>query len=76
MAETHITLDEEQIGDDGEAELTEWLAADGARVAADEAVATLSTSKAIIDIAAPVAGELHHLLAPGAIAVPGPTIGH
>ena len=74
MGETQLTLSEEQIGGDGEAELTEWLAADGARVAADEPVATLSTAKAIIDVEAPVAGQLHHLLAAGAIVVPGAAI--
>lgn len=72
---TPIAVDEDQIGDDGEAELTEWLAPDGARVTAGAAVAELSTAKAILEVAAPASGVLRQLVAVGAVIRPRQPIG-
>jgi len=48
-----------------EAVLVEWLKPDGAAVRVDEAVATLETDKAAVEIAAPEAGVLRHARAIG-----------
>lgn len=45
--------------------LVEWLAADGAQVAADDAVALVETSKAAEELAAGAVGVLRHRLRPG-----------
>lgn len=48
-----------------EAVLVEWLKQDGTAVAADEAIATLETDKAAVEIAAPEPGTLRHARAVG-----------
>jgi len=58
-----------------EAVLVEWLKPDGAAVRADEPVATLETDKAAVEIAAPVAGKLHHARKPGDTVVVGDVLG-
>ncbi|GII63210.1 dihydrolipoamide acetyltransferase component of pyruvate dehydrogenase complex [Sphaerisporangium krabiense] len=45
--------------------LVEWLAADGARVAADDAVVLVETSKATEELTAGASGFLRHRLRPG-----------
>ncbi|GIH61652.1 2-oxo acid dehydrogenase subunit E2 [Microbispora siamensis] len=45
--------------------LVEWLAADGARVAEDDAVALVETSKAAEELTAGASGILRHRLRPG-----------
>ncbi len=50
-----ILVPREHVNDDS-VFLTEWLAADGARVEAGAVVCTIETSKAIVEIEAPVAG--------------------
>jgi pyruvate/2-oxoglutarate dehydrogenase complex dihydrolipoamide acyltransferase (E2) component len=74
MAETEIQLTEELVGGDGEAELAAWLVQDGVRVDRDLAVAEVSTSKAIVEVTAPVAGVLRQLVAVGAVVLVGQAI--
>lgn len=74
MAQVQLTLDEDTIGGDGEAELTGWLVDDGADVDVEQPVAELSTSKAIIEVPAPAAGTLKQLVDVGAMVVPGQPI--
>ena len=74
MAETRIQLDEELVGGDGEAELTDWLVDDGAPVEDGQTVAELSTSKAIVDVPSPAAGRLRRLVDVGAIVAVGEAI--
>jgi pyruvate/2-oxoglutarate dehydrogenase complex dihydrolipoamide acyltransferase (E2) component len=62
-----VVVAAEHLGDEGEAELATWLAADGASVAAGDVVAELETSKVIVEIAAPVDGTLHHVVEQGAV---------
>lgn len=54
--------------------LVEWLAEDGARVAADDPVAVVETSKATEELPAGRAGLLRHTLPAGADCEPGATI--
>jgi acetyltransferase-like isoleucine patch superfamily enzyme len=49
------------------ATLVSWLAADGERVAAGHPIATVETTKAVLDVAAPAAGWLHHHVSAGAM---------
>jgi pyruvate/2-oxoglutarate dehydrogenase complex dihydrolipoamide acyltransferase (E2) component len=54
-----------------EAEVTEWLVADGATVAEGDPVVTLTTTKMAIDLEAPAAGVLHIRQPEGGIAAVG-----
>jgi 2-oxoglutarate dehydrogenase E2 component (dihydrolipoamide succinyltransferase) len=74
VSETHIELTEELVGGDGEAELAAWLVQEGVHVERDLAVAELSTSKAIVEVSAPAAGVLRHLVAVGAVVLVGEAI--
>lgn len=48
-----------QLGNEiSEAEVTEWLVAEGAMVAAGDVLVTITTTKMAIDIEAPIAGTL------------------
>jgi len=48
-----------------EGTVARWLAADGARVRAGEALYLLETEKAELEIEAPVAGVFHHVAIEG-----------
>jgi pyruvate/2-oxoglutarate dehydrogenase complex dihydrolipoamide acyltransferase (E2) component len=75
MPETPILVADEVFAEEAEAELTAWSVADGEAVQPDQAVAELSTSKAIVDAVAPVAGVLRQRLQVGALVTAGQTIG-
>jgi pyruvate/2-oxoglutarate dehydrogenase complex dihydrolipoamide acyltransferase (E2) component len=50
-----------------EGELTRWLVADGAEVAADQAILELTTEKSTVEINAPAGGILHQVAPAGAV---------
>jgi pyruvate/2-oxoglutarate dehydrogenase complex dihydrolipoamide acyltransferase (E2) component len=75
LPETTIELTQEVIGEEAEAELTEWLAAHETQVAHEQPIAELTTNKAIIELTAPVAGLLRQLVATGEMVTPGIAIG-
>lgn len=54
-----------------EAEVTEWLVADGADVAEGDPIVTITTTKMAIDIEAPAKGTLHIRIEEGEIASVG-----
>ena len=54
-----------------EAEITEWLVADGATVAAGDPVVTVTTTKMALDLEAPAAGRLRICTPEGEIAPVG-----
>jgi pyruvate dehydrogenase E2 component (dihydrolipoamide acetyltransferase) len=58
-----LRLPEVATGDDG-ATLTAWLLDEGAEFADADALATVETAKAVVDIEAPAAGRLLRLLVP------------
>jgi len=59
-----------------EAEVTEWLVAEGAEVAAGDELVTITTTKMAIDIEAPVSGRLIRIAIPeGELAKVGATLG-
>jgi 2-oxoglutarate dehydrogenase E2 component (dihydrolipoamide succinyltransferase) len=55
--------------------LTDWLIADEQPIAADEAVATLETSKALQDLVCTESGVLQHVVPAGAECAPGDVVG-
>ncbi|MGB3413823.1 MAG: lipoyl domain-containing protein [Microbacteriaceae bacterium] len=55
-----VVLNQEFLGEEEEADLVEWLVADGATVAEGDAIAQLETSKLVADFLAPAAGVLSH----------------
>lgn len=64
-----------QLGNEvTEAEVTEWLKADGAAVAQGEPVVNISTTKMAMDLEAPAAGTLKIVVAEGEIAEVGATL--
>jgi len=59
-----------------EAEVTEWLVAEGAEVAAGDELVTITTTKMAVDIEAPVSGRLIRIAIPeGELAKVGATLG-
>jgi len=64
-----------QLGNEvTEAEVTEWLKADGAAVEAGEPIVNISTTKMAMDLEAPAAGTLRSVVAEGEIAEVGATL--
>jgi 2-oxoisovalerate dehydrogenase E2 component (dihydrolipoyl transacylase) len=72
---TAVVIEAEVVEPEGEAELVAWLTADGALVEVDQPIAEVSTSKAIFEIVAPVAGSLHHAVGAGSVVAAGTEIG-
>jgi pyruvate/2-oxoglutarate dehydrogenase complex dihydrolipoamide acyltransferase (E2) component len=64
MAQTPITVPLEW-SQDGEVELTDWLADAGALVTAGQPVAEVVSSKAALELGAPATGILRRLAAVG-----------
>jgi pyruvate dehydrogenase E2 component (dihydrolipoamide acetyltransferase) len=54
----NVLLTTDFLGDEGEAELTEWLVADGDEVTEGQPIAELETSKTTNEITAPLAGTI------------------
>ena len=73
MNETSVRIDP-AVGYDDDAELTTWLEPDGATVVADQPIAEVTASKALVEVSAPVAGRLRHAVHEGALLTPGQEI--
>lgn len=54
----NVLLTSDFLGDEGEAELTEWLVEDGDQVTEGQPIAELETSKTTNEITAPSAGTI------------------
>ncbi|WP_219461804.1 2-oxo acid dehydrogenase subunit E2 [Nonomuraea rhizosphaerae] len=61
---------------DSEYTLLEWLAADGAEVRRDDALASVETSKAVEELVSEHDGMLTHVVRAGATCAPGQVIAH
>ena len=57
-----------------EGEITKWLVAEGAQVAADQPMVEVLTDKATVEITAPRAGTIQKILVPGGTKVPVGTV--
>ncbi|CAO1649620.1 lipoyl domain-containing protein [Salinibacterium sp. NG22] len=60
-----VTLGKDFLGDEDEADLVEWLVADGATVAQGDSIAQVETSKLVNDFVAPGAGVITFKVAVG-----------
>jgi pyruvate/2-oxoglutarate dehydrogenase complex dihydrolipoamide acyltransferase (E2) component len=74
LTETAILIDPAVVGDDDDVELTTWLQPDGAGVHAGQVIAEVTAAKATVEILAPVAGLLRHLVQAGAVVEAGDAI--
>lgn len=70
-----ITIAADTFGDEEEGDLSDWTREEGAVVALGATVAEVSTSKAIVEIAAPATGVLRHHCRRGELIRVGQTIG-
>lgn len=53
-----VRVDPAIIGEDDDAELTTWLASDGAFVEGDQPIAEITAAKVVTEVPAPAAGRL------------------
>ena len=75
MTESTTPLLVPQLGTEvTEAEVTEWLAADGETVEEGEPVVNISTTKMAMDLEAPASGRLKIVVEEGEIAKVGDTL--
>ncbi|MDJ1006269.1 MAG: lipoyl domain-containing protein [Paracoccaceae bacterium] len=75
MAQSVTVLLVPQLGTEvTEAEITEWLMADGEPVEAGEPVVNISTTKMAMDLEAPASGRLKIVMEEGEIAKVGDTL--
>jgi len=70
-----VIVERDQLGEEADADLVEWLVPDGAVVEVGQPVAELSTAKVILQISAPAAGTLKHLKGVGSMVEAGMAIG-
>ncbi len=75
MRAVPIVIEKGTFGDEEEGDLTAWTRDDGDAVVGGTTVAEVSTSKAIVEIAAPADGVLRHQCRPGEVIRHGQTIG-
>jgi pyruvate/2-oxoglutarate dehydrogenase complex dihydrolipoamide acyltransferase (E2) component len=74
MSDSTVTLDRAVVGEGDDAELTTWLQPNGAIVEADQPIAEVTSSKVVVEVQAPAAGRLRHLVDAGATLVAGQAI--
>ena len=74
MPETVVVIDAAILGDEDDAELATWMAPDGTVVQPGQPIAEVNAAKATVEIAAPVGGQLRHLVEAGAIVAAGSAI--
>ena len=74
MSETLVVVDPAILGDEPDAEMGAWLRPDGAPVEGGEVIAEINAAKATVEVAAPVAGTLRHLVEAGALLTAGTPI--
>ncbi|WP_440709066.1 lipoyl domain-containing protein [Herbiconiux sp. YIM B11900] len=69
-----VDITEDVLGEETEADLAEWLVADGDQVSAGQAIAQVETSKVMVDIEAPAAGTIEIVVEAGSVFDVGATI--
>lgn len=70
----NIALTEELLGAEEEADLVEWVVADGATVAEGDVIARFETAKLLADLVAPTSGVISLVAEPGSLVNRGETI--
>jgi pyruvate/2-oxoglutarate dehydrogenase complex dihydrolipoamide acyltransferase (E2) component len=62
-----VIVTEQVLGEESEADLVEWLVADGASVQAGQPIAELETAKVRVQIESPAAGTVSILVGPSSV---------
>ena len=62
-----VIVTEKVLGEESEADLVEWLVADGASVQAGQPIAELETDKVRVQIESPAAGTVRILVGPSSV---------
>ncbi|GLI03866.1 biotin/lipoyl-containing protein [Phytohabitans aurantiacus] len=65
--EIDIVIAADLVGEDGDAEIVQWLVDDGGQVSEGDVVAEIETAKLLMEITAPAAGRLTRLTAAGEV---------
>ena len=65
-----VIVGQELLGTETEADLSEWLVADGREVAAGQAIAELETSKVQVEVVSPASGTIKYVAAEGDVVEP------
>jgi pyruvate/2-oxoglutarate dehydrogenase complex dihydrolipoamide acyltransferase (E2) component len=65
-----ITVGQELLGTESEADLSEWLVEDGSEVTEGQAIAELETSKVQVEVVSPASGTLTYIATEGDVVEP------
>ena len=65
-----VTVSQELLGTESEADLSEWLVEDGSEVTEGQAIAELETSKVQVEVTSPASGTITYLVAEGDVVEP------
>lgn len=71
-----VIVSAQVMGEESEADLVEWLVADGASVQAGQPIAELETAKVRVQVEAPAAGTLRILAGPNSVVELNAVIAH
>ena len=69
-----VVVDQDILGSETEADISEWLIEDGSEVTAGQALVELETSKVQVEVTSPMAGVITLLAAEGDVIEPGAVI--
>lgn len=69
-----VTVTDEHLGSEDEADVSSWLVASGTAVTLGQPIAELETSKVQVQVEAPAAGILTIVVEAGAVIEPGAVI--
>jgi 2-oxoglutarate dehydrogenase E2 component (dihydrolipoamide succinyltransferase) len=65
-----VTVGQELLGSETEADLSEWLVEDGSEVTQGQAIAELETAKVQVEVLSPASGTLSYVAAEGDVVEP------
>lgn len=69
-----VVVDQDILGSETEADISEWLIEDGSEVTAGQALVELETSKVQVEVTSPMAGVITLVAAEGDVIEPGAVI--
>ncbi|MET1086880.1 MAG: lipoyl domain-containing protein [Arthrobacter sp.] len=69
-----VVVDQDILGSETEADISEWLIEDGSEVTAGQALAELETSKVQVEVTSPMAGVITLIASEGDVIEPGAVI--
>lgn len=69
-----VVVDQDILGTETEADVSEWLVEDGSEVTAGQPLAELETSKVQVEVTSPAAGTITLIAAEGDVIEPGAVI--